>query len=42
MRRIRSNAVNQPVQSLASIMPDTIDQLLRDQEDDRIASPNGK
>ena len=42
MRRIQSNEVNKSVQSLASIMPHIIDQCLQDQEEDRIAIPNGK
>jgi hypothetical protein len=42
MRRIQSNEAKQSVQSLASIMPHTIDQLLQDQEDDKVASPNGE
>ncbi len=42
MKRIQSHEVNQPVQSLTTIMPHTIDQSVQDQVEDKIALPSSK
>jgi hypothetical protein len=39
---MQSNGINQSMQSLATIMPITIEQLLNDQEDDKYPTPNCK
>ena len=42
MRRIQSNEVNQSVQSLSVLMPTLANQLLEDEEDDKIGISNCK
>ena len=42
MRRIQANEINQSVQSLISIMPQNIDRVLQDLENDKLSSSSGK
>jgi hypothetical protein len=37
MRQIQSNGINESVQSLSVLMPPLLDNLLKDQDDDKLA-----